>query len=308
MDIIKSLIGKTLPPNVATIGFFDGVHLGHQNLISQVRRIAKERDLPSLIITFGEHPRKVLCADYQPELLNMLNEKLCLLAKCNTDYCYVLDFNKEVAKLNSYEFMKNYLKDKLNVKTLVVGYDHHFGCDKQDGFTAYKNYGQQLDIEVVKAEKFELNGELISSSSVRFCLQVGDVEKAAYLCGRPYSVDGTVIRGHQLGRKLGFPTANINIKGLHKMLPMDGVYAVTVSVQNSIYAGMAYIGRRPTVSTDGSRNLEVNILNFAQDIYDEELHIEFINRLRAEKRFNSYEELTEQLRLDLQKAEKCVKL
>ena len=306
MDIITNLSQVKLSQTVATIGFFDGVHLGHRSLIEQVVKIAHELKQPSLIVTFSEHPRKVLAADYQPELLNTLNEKLCLLAKCNPDYCYTLKFNKEMAKLTYQEFMRVYLKDKLHVSTLVVGYDHHFGCNAPSCFEEYKEYGKSIGMDVIQADKYVLDGESVSSSAVRFCLQVGNVEKAAHLLGYAYSLEGKVIAGSHLGHRFGFPTANMDIQKFHKMMPMDGAYAVKVEVNNQTFAGMAYIGRRPTIDREGRRSFEVHILNFSNDIYNEPLHVEFIRRLRAEKHFDTVDGLMEQLKKDMAKVEQIL--
>ncbi|MDD7250544.1 MAG: bifunctional riboflavin kinase/FAD synthetase [Prevotellaceae bacterium] len=306
MKILKSLADAQLPPCVATIGFFDGVHLGHQDLIRQVEVVAAEHQLPSLIITFGQHPRRVLRTDYQPEMLNTPKEKLSLLAHCHPDYCCVLDFDTRMAGMTSYEFMDRVLKQQLNVRYLVVGYDHHFGCDMNHGFEQYAEYGKELGIGVIKASQFLLDGKPVSSSAIRFLLQVGDVTQAARLLGRSYSVEGKVVRGQSLGRKLGFPTANLDVHMLHKMLPLDGAYATRVTLGDRQYAGMANIGRRPTVEHEGERTLEVHILNFADDIYDQDLHLDFERRIRAEHRFASYVELTEQLRKDLQRVEQIV--
>ena len=208
--------------------------------------------------------------------------------------------------MTSYEFMDRVLKQQLNVRYLVVGYDHHFGCDMNHGFEQYAEYGKELGIGVIKASQFLLDGKPVSSSAIRFLLQVGDVTQAARLLGRSYSVEGKVVRGQSLGRKLGFPTANLDVHMLHKMLPLDGAYATRVTLGDRQYAGMANIGRRPTVEHEGERTLEVHILNFADDIYDQDLHLDFERRIRAEHRFASYVELTEQLRKDLQRVEQIV--
>jgi riboflavin kinase/FMN adenylyltransferase len=308
MEIIKDIKAGQIPANVATIGFFDGVHCGHRDLIEQVRAIAAERGLKSLLVTFKTHPRTVIETDYVPELLSTTNEKLCLLAETKADLCFPLDFTKSMAQLTAKEFMKEYLRDMLNVKVLIVGYDNHFGKGGKEGLSQYKKYGQELGIEVIGAKQFQIDGQNVSSSSVRFCLQVGDVQKAELLLGRPYGFDGIVVKGEQLGQTIGFPTANINPAAIHKMLPMDGSYAVKVEYLNEIYAGMMNIGFRPTFTSVRKRTVEVYILNFADEIYDEEIHEDFVQRLRAEKRFNTREELREQLRKDVERVEKVVKL
>lgn len=308
MQIIKNTTTALLPPNVATIGFFDGVHTGHRFLINQMRNVAKERGLQSLLITFTNHPRTVLDTDYVPELLTTSKEKLCLLAETKADYCLSMKFTKSLAHLTAHEFMKQYLLEHLNVKVLVLGYDNHFGQGNDETFLQYKNEGEKLGIEVIHADKFQIEGDCVSSSAIRFCLQIGDVCKAAQLLGRNYCFEGKVIMGTQMGKRLGFPTANIDPQTIGKMLPMDGCYAVEVTLQNKTYAGMMNIGFRPTFSKSDQRSVEVYILNFTSDIYNKELHIDFVQRLRAERRFNSPEELREQLRNDAQKVERMITL
>jgi len=308
MEIIKDIKTTQIPANVATIGFFDGVHLGHRDLIEQVRVIAAERGLKSLLITFQNHPRTILQTDYVPELLSTPNEKLCLLAETKVDMCFPLNFTKTMSELSAKEYMKQYLHDMLNVKVLVIGYDNHFGKGSKERFSQYKKYGQELGMEVVEAKQFLFEGKNASSSAVRFCLEVGDVQKAALLLGRPYSFDGIVVKGEHLGHTIGFPTANIDPAAIHKMLPMDGSYAVKVEYLNEKYAGMVNIGFKPTFGSSKKRTVEVYILNFADDIYDEKIHLDFVQRLRAEKRFSSVEELREQLRKDVEKVERIVRL
>jgi riboflavin kinase/FMN adenylyltransferase len=308
MEIIKDIKATQIPANVATIGFFDGVHLGHRDLIEQVRTIASERGLQSLLITFQNHPLTILQTDYVPELLSTPNEKLCLLAETKVDMCFPLNFTKAMSQLSAKEYMEQYLRDMLNVKVLVIGYDNHFGNGSKESFAQYKKYGEKMGIEVVEAKQFLFEGKNVSSSAVRFCLEVGDVQKAALLLGRPYSFDGIVVKGEHLGHTIGFPTANINPEAIHKMLPMDGSYAVKVEYLNHDYAGMMNIGFRPTFSSEKKRTVEVYILNFTEEIYGEEIHLDFVQRLRAEKRFNSPEELREQLRKDVEKVERIVNL
>lgn len=315
MNIIEDLSKTQILANVASLGFFDGVHLGHQSLLRQLNKEAKSRKLPSLVITFQEHPRRVFQADYQPQLLTTLNEKLCRLAQCHPDYCYVLPFDREMSHLTYQEFMKTWLKDTLRVNTLVVGYDHHFGSNRNSCFEDYKAFGEKIGIEVVQAEEYKgfeegqsATIDSVSSSTIRFALQVGDVEKAESLLGYEYCLDGTVVSGDHLGQRFGFPTANLDPVAIHKMLPMDGAYAVKVEIEGETYAGMAYIGRRPTVLHDGPHTVEVHILHFAEDIYDKPMHIDFVRRLRADKHFDSVQALTAQLQRDLEKTDKMAEL
>ena len=306
MKVIKKNAKAQLPPNAATIGFFDGVHLGHRHIIGQVKHLAQERGLQTLIVTFTEHPRKVLNCDYQPTPLNTFSEKMALLGQCGVDYCCPLEFDKELAQTSSYNFMRDFLKNRLNVQLLVVGYDNHFGSDRNATFQDYVRYGKQLGIEVVQAEEYPMADQRVSSSAIRFCIQTGDVATAAQLLGHPYSITGKVVKGHQLGAKMGFPTANIDLRNVHKILPRDASYAVRVLHHDQAYAGMAYIGRRPTVSTEGERTLEIHLLHFDGNLYGHTISVQFIQQLRPERRFHSLSELEQALRHDLEETEKIV--
>ena len=219
------LKGKEL---VATIGFFDGVHLGHRFLIDEMKEIAKARNLPSAVITFPEHPRAVLHADYQPKLLNSFEEKLQQLETTGVDYCIVLDFTIELSRLSAKEFITSILANSLHVKTLLIGYDHRFGHDRTDGFEQYVVYGTECGIEVLKASPYDEGNTAVSSSEIRKLLQAGNVAEAAYLLTYPYQLLGHIVSGYKVGRTLGFPTANIRVDGPFKVIPGIGVYAVWV--------------------------------------------------------------------------------
>ena len=303
MKVIRNIGNEDLQPSVATIGFFDGVHCGHRALIKQVRDEAHKRSLKSMLITFPEHPRRVMDAEYQPELLSTASEKICLLASTGADYCVVLPFTKEISQLTAKEFMEEYLMKKLGVEVLVVGYDHHFGRSASEHFDDYVRYGKELGLEVVQGEACQVDGERISSSAVRTYLQIGNMEKVEHCLGRPYSIDGKVVKGQYVGHELGFPTANLDPLSIGKKLPLDGVYAVKIPINGTDYIGMLNIGGRPTIDEGGERTVEVHILNFADDLYGEELHVDFAHRLRAERKFSSREELVAQLRRDVVRVE-----
>ena len=238
------LKGKEL---VATIGFFDGVHLGHRFLIDEMKEIAKARNLPSAVITFPEHPRAVLHADYQPKLLNSFEEKLQQLETTGVDYCIVLDFTIELSRLSAKEFITSILAKSLHVKTLLIGYDHRFGHDRTDGFEQYVVYGTECGIEVLKASPYDEGNTAVSSSEIRKLLQAGNVAEAAYLLTYPYQLLGHIVSGYKVGRTLGFPTANIRVDEPFKVIPGIGVYAVWVTFDGKTYMGMLNIGVRPTI-------------------------------------------------------------
>ena len=234
------LKGKEL---VATIGFFDGVHLGHRFLIDEMKEIAKARNLPSAVITFPEHPRAVLHADYQPKLLNSFEEKLQQLETTGVDYCIVLDFTIELSRLSAKEFITSILAKSLHVKTLLIGYDHRFGHNRSEGFEDYVRYGKEIGIEVIRAKAYTSNIEIenvpnvpVSSSLIRKLLHQGEVDLAADCLKYEYFLDGIVVGGYQVGRKIGFPTANLSVDDPDKLIPADGVYAVWVTFdKKSIY-------------------------------------------------------------------------
>ncbi|MDU1889207.1 MAG: riboflavin biosynthesis protein RibF [Dysgonomonas sp.] len=283
-------------PLVATIGFFDGVHTGHRFLIEQVKQIAKEKKLPSAVITFPIHPRKVLQKDYQPALLCSFEEKKERLASTGIDYCVCLDFTVEISQLSAYDFMQNILKEKLSVDTLVIGYDHRFGYNRKDGFHEYKQYGEQIGIHVIEAK--ELPFEHVSSSRIRQLLSEGNVRKAAELLSYNYTISGKIVEGFKVGRTIGFPTANIQIWETYKVVPALGVYAVFAYINKVKYDGMLYIGNRPTLQNGNNISIEVNIFDFDGDLYNKELTVEFLEFIRPDEKFKDIETLKEHIRRD----------
>ncbi|EGK02846.1 MULTISPECIES: riboflavin biosynthesis protein RibF [Dysgonomonas] len=281
-------------PLVATIGFFDGVHTGHRFLIDQVKEEAAKRGLPSAVITFPVHPRKVLQKDYQPALLCGFDEKTERLATTGVDYCVCLDFTTEISQLSAREFMKDILKDKLSVNTLVIGYDHRFGHNREDGFADYKRYGSEIGINVIEAR--ELPGEEhVSSSRIRKLLAEGYIRKAAKLLSYNYTISGKIVEGFKVGRTIGFPTANIQVWETYKVIPAFGVYAVYVHVEGQRYDGMLYIGKRPTLHNGDNISIEVNLFNFDGDLYNKNLTAEFIDFVRPDEKFIDIDTLKKQI-------------
>ena len=290
---------------VATIGFFDGVHRGHRFLISQVCEQARAEGREAMVITFDRHPRQVLQDNYQPALLTTTDEKLQLLEETGIDTVAVLHFDRAMASLSARDFMEQVLIGRLNVRTLVTGYDNRFGRGRTENCNDYVRYGQELGIRVVQSEAFMLGGEHVSSSLVRSALLRGDVAHATRCLGRPYVLTGRVVSGHQEGRKLGFPTANVDVSASACLVPANGVYAVKVGIMadgphaasSATFEGMMNIGIRPTFS--GHRQtLEVYLFNFNGDIYGRELSVAFIRHIREEQRFDSADMLAAQLRRD----------
>ena len=277
----------------ATIGFFDGVHSGHRFLIRQLRELADSAGLPATVITFRQHPQSVLQAGFQPELLCTLDERISLLSSLDIDYCYLIDFSKELSQLNAQTFISEILRKRLNVKQLLIGYDHRFGKNRAEGFPEYVKYGREYGLKVVQA--LELQGIHVSSTLIRNKLVEGNLEEANQLLSYNYNLEGKVIEGNKLGREIGFPTANIEINDKNKVILKEGIYAAWVHVGTAKYQGMAYIGRRPTVVSNGEQRIEVHILNFSNEIYGETIRLEFVKFLREDKTFGSLAELKEQL-------------
>lgn len=287
---------------VCTIGFFDGVHRGHQCLIQQVKDEARRRDAHSLLITFDRHPRSVFAPESAPSLLTSAGEKMELLQATGVDDIYVLPFDRQMASLTAREFMAEVLKGQLGVGALVIGYDHHFGRPQGEHFEDYCAYGREIGIDVVLAH--ELEGEHVSSSAIRRALEKGDVAQAAHLLGRPYTWTGRVVHGHAIGQLLGFPTANLEAAEPMKLLPAKGAYAVEVTEADEKdgpkWQGMLNIGRRPTLDNGNDVSVEAHLLDYDGDLYGHRLTISFIARLREERRFDSEEALVEQLLRDEQ--------
>lgn len=292
---------KTLQtkPLVATIGFFDGVHRGHQFLISQVIDEAKASGQESAVITFDEHPRRVLHQDYQPRLLSTLDEKLILLSRTGIGNAVVLHFDKAMASLSAHEFMQKVLHDKLNVRKLIIGYDNRFGHNRSEGFDDYVRYGREIGIEVIQSRAFSLEGVNVSSSYIRKLIEDGELELANKCLGYPYTIYGRVVSGYQEGRKLGFPTANLDMTDSLQLVPAKGVYGVKVRVQDTMefHRGMMNIGTRPTFGGH-SLTLETNIFNFSGDLYGQKLVVALVHRIRDERKFDSPEQLSDQMRHD----------
>jgi riboflavin kinase/FMN adenylyltransferase len=283
---------------VVTSGTFDGVHVGHQKILTRLKEIASRNNGETVVITFWPHPRLVLHPeDDSLKLLNTFEEKAELLKKHGVQHLIRIPFTKEFSQLTSEDFIKKILVEKIGTKKLVIGYDHHFGKNREGSFEQLVAKGPAYGFEVEEIPRQDIDHVGVSSTAIRKAIEAGDMETATHFLGNPYSVSGRVIAGDKIGRQLGFPTANIEIESKYKLIPADGIYAVTVMHENQLYGGMLYIGNRPTV--DGVRkNIEVNIFDFAKDVYGESQSIFIHKRTRADKKFNSLEELKAQLHHD----------
>lgn len=297
MKVISDINHQPLPPSVATIGFFDGVHRGHRFLINQIKEVAAKDGLCSALVTFPVHPRQVIQTSYRPQLLSSPLEKLELLASTGIDYCILLPFTTELSLLSAREFMQ-LLRDQFNIRTLIVGYDHRFGHNRSESFEDYCRYGEELGIYIVRARAYTDGEDKISSSVIRQLLKEGDVGRAAKFLGYNYYLDGTVVDGYKVGRKIGFPTANLKVDCPNKLIPSEGVYAVYVYVEGKKWAGMLNIGHRPTLNNGTDLSIEVNILHFSDDIYHKEMRLEFVRFLRPEEKYDTVDALIAQMHID----------
>lgn len=285
----------------AVIGNFDGLHKGHQYVIDTLKREAKDRDLMPIAISFDRHPRALFDASFVPSYLSPKEEKCDILMEAVGD-TRIMIFDKEFAALSAKDFMEKVLRDELNVKLLLLGYDNRFGKrNDNEGIEQYKEYGRELGIEVLLAEPYDVEGTRVSSSYIRKMITEGNMEEAEKCLGRAYCVSGTVVKGHQEGRKIGFPTANIEPEN-EKLLPANGVYATRVKIEGdeALYRGMTNIGKRPTYNGHHV-TVETNIIDFIGDIYGKRVSVEFIKKIRDERQFSSPEELKKQIEIDKEK-------
>ena len=286
---------------VATTGFFDGLHKGHQKVLDCLCSTARKNGQKSAVVTFWPHPRTVLQKNAESfRLLTSLEEKRELISKFGVDDLIVVDFTKDFSKLSAEDFIKEYLIEKLNVDTLVVGYDHRLGNENISDSRSLPEIAQSLGIQCIKVGAFDDFGVAVSSTKIRNRLLDGEVVAANQMLGYNYILKGVVVMGMRIGRSLGFPTANMKLYEPLKIIPQNGVYAVKVAVNGESYIGMCNIGVRPTFGLSTERTIETHILNFNEDIYGLDIKIEFLERVRDEISFKSKDELVSQLRRDLQ--------
>jgi riboflavin kinase/FMN adenylyltransferase len=297
---------KPLKNAVVTSGTFDGVHIGHQKIISRLLETANEKNGESVVLTFWPHPRLIISPNNDNlRLLSNLDEKIELLTELGVKHLLVLPFTREFSELTSEKFVEDILISGIGTKTLVIGYDHRFGKNREGGFDYLKTNSERFKIDIVEIPRQEIDNLTISSTKIRIALQNGNISIANELLGRNYSFQGLVKKGRQLGRTIGFPTANVNVSKKYKLIPSIGVYAVKVHLRGKVYDGVMNIGNRPTMEGIGITQ-EVHILNFDDDIYGENLKVETIAFIRNEMKFNGVNELISQIKLDCQKAKELL--
>ncbi|GAA3594771.1 bifunctional riboflavin kinase/FAD synthetase [Flavivirga amylovorans] len=292
---------KAVEATVVTIGTFDGVHIGHQKIVKRLISSGKTDRLKSVILTFFPHPRMVLQKDFNIKLINTINERRSILGELGLDYLIVKEFTKEFSRLSAEDFVKQILVDKLNAKKVIIGYDHRFGRNRNADINDLKTFGETYGFEVEEISVQDINDVAVSSTKIRKALKEGDIIKANSYLGYHFTITGTVTRGKGLGRQLNFPTANIKVEEDYKLIPKHGSYIVKAVIDNTTIYGMMNIGLNPTVNGE-KETIEVHFFNFNNDIYDKNVQIELLNRIRDEEKFESVEALKGQLKKDKETA------
>jgi riboflavin kinase/FMN adenylyltransferase len=291
---------------VVTSGTFDGVHVGHQKILSRLKELAAEKGGEAVVLTFWPHPRLVLKPeDNSLKLLSTFDEKLRLFEQQGIDHVVRIPFTREFSQLSSDEFIRKVLVDKIGTRYLVIGYDHRFGKNREGGFDYLTEHSADYGFQVEEIPRQDIEDVGVSSTKIRQALDEGDIFTANEYLGRPYLLTGEVIHGDQLGRSWGFPTANISVQEKYKLVPKDGIYACRVRWNEHLLEGMMYIGVRPTINGI-QRNIEVNIFDFDQEIYGETLEVHFVGQIREDMKFENIDQLKNQLALDKVDAQKIL--
>ncbi|RYY35989.1 MAG: bifunctional riboflavin kinase/FAD synthetase [Sphingobacteriaceae bacterium] len=289
---------KAVNNAVVTIGTFDGVHQGHRKIIESIISLARETGGETVILTFFPHPRMILHPeDESLKMINTMQEKAGLLEQLGVDHLIITPFSRDFSNQQPEDYIRDVLVNKIGTKKIVIGYDHRFGKDRSGSLSDLLRLSQVYGFEVVEIPEEDIDEIAVSSTRVRNALLGNDIKQANSLLGYPYYLTGKVIRGDQIGRQIGYPTANILIEEHYKLIPADGIFAVTVEVEGQTYKGMAYIGSRPTVN-GVTRNVEVNIFDFDREIYGQYVRMNFLHYVRGDVKFSSLEELKLQLAKD----------
>jgi riboflavin kinase/FMN adenylyltransferase len=285
--------------SIVTVGTFDGVHRAHQEILREVVHRAKRIEGRSAVITFDPHPKEVVGVSNDPlQLLSTIDERIELLKKHQIDVLLILHFTYEFSQQSSHDFYERYVVVGTGVSEVVVGYDHMFGRNREGSTQELVQMGKQYDFSVFALHPFAVEGEVVSSTQVRRALAEGDIDRANKFLGYEYSLTGSVVRGDERGRTIGYPTANIKLDSEKKLIPAKGVYLVGVQVEKKAFFGMMNIGVRPTVTRGLQQTIEVHLFDFSEDIYGKKITVSFLKRLRSEQRFSSLEGLIEQLNND----------
>ena len=298
MKIYTSLSNyKSTNRTFVTIGTFDGVHIGHQKVIKRLVKDAKKNDATSVLLTFFPHPRMVLQKDIGIKLINTIEEKTKLLASLGLDVLIIQEFSQEFSKNSALDFVRNILVNTLNVSKLVIGYDHHFGKNREGNFEELKEYSHTYGFKIKKIKKQEISEIGVSSTKIRLAIENGEIEKANSYLGYKFPLTGVVELGKNLGEQIGFPTANLKIEEIYKLIPKTGVYIVKSNIDGELVFGMMNIGYRPTVGGE-HQTIETHFFDFKQNLYGKKLKIKVLKQLRNEEKFNSINDLKLQLQKD----------
>lgn len=287
--------------SAVTIGTFDGVHIGHQKIIKRLVKIAETNNLEAVVLTFFPHPRMVIQKDVNIKLINTIDEKSKLLEKLGVTNLVIKEFTLEFSRLTALEFVRDILVNKLHVKHIIIGYDHHFGRNRTANIDDLREFGEVYDFEITEISAQELDEVTVSSTKIRKALMNGNVKEANAFLGYNFMLTGTVVKGKSLGKQMGFPTANLNIDETYKLIPKNGAYVVKSSIDDKVVYGMMNIGINPTVNGN-KQTIEVHFFDFDKDIYDKKIEVQLLERLRDEQKFNSIESLKTQLLLDKKKS------
>jgi riboflavin kinase/FMN adenylyltransferase len=280
--------------SVVTIGTFDGIHLGHQKILSRLIKSSKNKDLNSVVLTFFPHPRIILNKYNEVKMIDTLDEKIIHLNEIGIDSLVIHPFDKNFSLLSANQFIKDFLVDKLKIKHIIIGYDHRFGKGREASVTDLKNYADDYDFTVEEIKAQEIEKITVSSTKIRNSINQGDIKTTEKYLGRSFNLTGKVVKGDGLGKKINYPTANIFIEETYKIIPKDGVYLVETIIEDKLFNGMMNIGHRPTIGTN-VKSIEVHLFNFNEDIYGKVISIKMISKIRDEKKFSSIEALKEQL-------------
>jgi riboflavin kinase/FMN adenylyltransferase len=290
--------------SVVTIGTFDGIHLGHQKILSRLIKSSKNKDLNSVVLTFFPHPRIILNKYNEVKMIDTLDEKIIHLNEIGIDSLVIHPFDKNFSLLSANQFIKDFLVDKLKIKHIIIGYDHRFGKGREASVTDLKNYADDYDFTVEEIKAQEIEKITVSSTKIRNSINQGDIKTTEKYLGRSFNLTGKIVKGDGLGKKINYPTANIFIEETYKIIPKDGVYLVETIIEDKLFNGMMNIGHRPTIGTN-VKSIEVHLFNFNEDIYGKVISIKMISKIRDEKKFSSIEALKEQL---VKEENYCLKL
>lgn len=293
---------KNIKNPIVTVGTFDGVHFGHQKIIKRLQKIAKKNNGESVLLTFDPHPRKILLNDQGLKLIHTINEKINILENLGLNHLVIYPFTLEFSKFSAKRYIDELLIQKLGTHTLVIGYDHHFGNDREGNIDLLKKYEKSNPFYLEEIKAHEIEEIKISSTKVRSAIEKGNIHLVNDYCGHFYEFSGEVVRGNGIGKTIGTPTANIKLNSNEKIIPLDGVYAVVCQIKDTNYKGIMNIGFKPTVDEGQKRTVEIHLFDYEKDIYGQDLRTKVIERIRDEVKFNSLKELKSQILKDNEKA------